>query len=290
MGADSAFLHVAHNAAGLYRVDRPENSPQRRMTSAHWHDALELNYVRRGYGEYRIGGRVYPIAPDCVFVIPPGVSHRTEPAPRLPHWNLTLYFRPEALAPLGSRAVEHALAIAGEVRHIHGSGLSDLWENLFAGLDCERRHSEATAPLSACAKMLDACLLVSRSVDAAPSGAGGAPPSAQAQYARGMMQYVDAHLGEPLTLRAVARAVGLHPHYACELFRQQCGLQLFAYIATRRAARARSLLCATSLPLAEVAHRCGFRSLPTFYRTMRSVYGQTPAGLRRGGPAAVVNP
>lgn len=249
------------------------------MTAPHWHDVLEIDFVRRGQGLYLIDDRSYPIAQDFVFVIPPGVPHRTSPVAANPHWNLKLYFRPDALAPLGGRAVEHALAVAREVRHVQTPEFRHLWEDLFGDLLVEDNCTDQFSSLAACTKLLEACILVSRCMVAAHRPAAD-PPSPTARYVRGMMEYVEARLGQPLALGDIAAAVGLHPNYACTLFRQKTGTTLFAYIAAQRAERARALLLTTKLPVTEVARRCGYRSVPTFYRTFRAAYGRTPTKLR----------
>lgn len=264
---------------GGFRVDRPGQPPRRVMTRAHWHDVLEVNYVRQGRGHYLIDGRSYDLSPGTVFVIPAGVAHRTRPLPTNPHWNLTVYFRPEGLAPLGDRAVAFGTAVAGRVRRIPAGRFADLWENVFSGLEREGRHGDPAGSLAACAKVLDACLLVSRCAEAA-KGEPGIDLSPAARYVQGMMEHVRQHLDAPLTLRAIAAAVGLHPNYACSVFREQTGTPLFAYVAQQRATRARTLLATSTLPVAEVARRCGFRSIPSFYRVIRTAYGTTPAGLR----------
>lgn len=281
MGPDPFYQTLVRNEPGRFQVDRPGRLPTHVMGRAHWHDELEINFTRQGYGEYCIDGRRYPITPGAVFVIPPGVVHRTTPAPLRRHWFLSLYFHPQALAPLGDRAVDHALAITGHVRRLPAQTFIDLWENVFFGLAREGTAQDGLAPLAACTKLLDACLLVRRTEAAATGRPEISAPSLQAQYVRGMMQYVDEHLEEPLSLQHIAQSVGLARNYACGLFRQQSGLPLFAYVLAQRAQRARSLLEHTALPVREVARRCGFHSLPSFYRAIRLVYGDTPARLRR---------
>jgi AraC-like DNA-binding protein len=46
-----------------------------------------------------------------------------------------------------------------------------------------------------------------------------------------------------------------------------------------------------SLPVAEVAQRCGFGGVSTFYRVFRKAYGLSPADLRqaRGGEVGITS-
>ncbi len=270
------------SGVGRFRLDLTPLLPRRAMARPHWHDVLEINYVRRGRGRYWIDGRAYDIEPHLVFVIPPGVPHRTVPDAGEPHWNVTLRFRPDAVAPLGADALARARAIARDVRRMPVGPFADLWEALFAGLEGEARHAGDEWALAACAKLLDACLLVARCSAAAAAAPEAVCPVRQAEHVRRMMEFIDAHLDEPMTLRRIAQSAALHPNYASALFHSLTGTPLFTHVMARRVERARALLLSTSMPVAAVARRCGFRSTPSFYRSIREAYGATPGMLRQG--------
>lgn len=285
------FYHATAACAGeRFDLDLQPWEPDRAMTRPHWHTALEINFVRRGRGQYLIGGRNFPIRPRTVFVIPAGVPHQTVTDPREPHWNLTLYFRPQAVAPLGRTAVDTAAAVGICVRRLPAGSFSDLWEHLMDGLERERQHDGGSRSLTAAAKILDACLLVQRCAAAAAAAAESAPAPARLEYIRRMLEFIDDHLAEAMTLKRIAAHVGLNPNYASGLFHQVTGTTLFTYITGRRLHRARQLLASTDQPVAEVARRCGFVSVPTFYRHVRAAYGATPAALRQlaAAPLAVI--
>src|SRR6266487_6897929 len=53
-----------------------------------------------------------------------------------------------------------------------------------------------------------------------------------------MVSFITEHYMEPLQLGQIARAVGLHPGYATELFRQTCGITIMDYLAQHRIAHA----------------------------------------------------
>lgn len=275
--SSAIYHHEMDSEVGRFRVNRLYLPHA--MSRAHWHDVLELDFVHRGHGTLVIDGQTRPIASGMVLVIPPGITHRTTPAADQPHWNYRLYFRPETLGPLGSRAVEFARDISNQVHCIPAERFGDLWENLFSGLSQEYRRSDQGWSLSAYAKLLDACLLVARCSDAGQRRTA-MTPSPPAQYVCAIMDYVNGHLDEALSLGAIAAMVGLHPNYVSALFRQQTGSPLFAYIAAQRARRGHFLLASTSLTVAEVAQRCGYQSVSSFHRLMRDAYGQSPARLR----------
>src|SRR5262245_2031632 len=82
-----------------------------------------------------------------------------------------------------------------------------------------------------------------------------APPAAglSAQRLEHALAYIQAHLGEDLTLEAVARQVGYSPYHFARLFRRATGESLHQRVLRERIARARRLLAETEMPLARGA-------------------------------------
>jgi AraC-like DNA-binding protein len=92
---------------------------------------------------------------------------------------------------------------------------------------------------------------------------------------------IDARLGEPATLDALARSVGVTAKHLTRAFKRRYGLPPVAY--RRRAAmeQAATLVRSSRLPLAEIAARLGFDDLPYFTRVFRQVHGEPPGRFRR---------
>ena len=85
---------------------------------------------------------------------------------------------------------------------------------------------------------------------------------------------------EPMHIRDLARAVGLHPHYAMQLFRKTFGMSLLEYLAQHRIAHAQRLLLTTNLPVAAVGLECGFGSASQFYAVFKRACGVAPGAYR----------
>jgi AraC family transcriptional regulator len=98
------------------------------------------------------------------------------------------------------------------------------------------------------------------------------------------------HLGEEMSLRQLADLVRLSPDHFAALFRQSVGLPPHRYVLERRVARAKHLLAAGELPLAEIGYALGYTSQAHFGTMFRKQTGLTPGAFRRlrgvrdGGP------
>jgi AraC-like DNA-binding protein len=100
------------------------------------------------------------------------------------------------------------------------------------------------------------------------------------------LEHLEEHLPRPLARGAVARALGLHPNYLSALCSRHGGTSFHRTVEDLRLARARALLRADpALPLAEVAHRCGWADAGHFIKVFRRRCGLTP-GRWRATPAS----
>ena len=94
--------------------------------------------------------------------------------------------------------------------------------------------------------------------------------------------YVEAHLGEPLTLTEIAAVACLSPYHLSRSFKLTTGIGLHQYVVRRRTERAKQLLLRTELPLAEIADIVGFDSQASFTARFRREIGVSPGQLRAG--------
>jgi AraC family transcriptional regulator len=99
--------------------------------------------------------------------------------------------------------------------------------------------------------------------------------------------YVEAHLGDRLTLTEIAAVACLSPYHLSRSFKLTTGIGLHQYVVRRRIERARHLLVRTELPLAEIAGIVGFDSQASFTARFRREIGVSPGRLRadRSPPA-----
>jgi AraC family transcriptional regulator len=96
-----------------------------------------------------------------------------------------------------------------------------------------------------------------------------------------VMEYVDQHLGEDLSLMELAEIVNVSPSHFNVLFKQAVGLSVHQYVIRRRVERAIHLLLNDRLVLSEVALRAGFANQSHMASCMQRVAGVTPGSLRR---------
>jgi AraC family transcriptional regulator len=98
---------------------------------------------------------------------------------------------------------------------------------------------------------------------------------------RRLRDYIDTHLGEPLTLGALAEVACLSEYHLARMFRASFGLPPHAWIAAQRLERARGLLRTSTLALAQIAAECGYANASHFSHRFRDAFGAAPNAYRQ---------
>jgi AraC family transcriptional regulator len=102
------------------------------------------------------------------------------------------------------------------------------------------------------------------------------PAKLPAWRLRRVVDYIDAHLADPIGLIDIAESAGLtRMHFAAQ-FRRATGLRPHEYLLRRRIEHAQELLRLDSGNVLDVALNCGFRSQAHFTTVFKRFVGDTP--------------
>ena len=94
------------------------------------------------------------------------------------------------------------------------------------------------------------------------------------------MQYIDAHLSEPITIPEIASTVYHNANYLCGLFKRETGETIHTYILRKRVEEAEYYVRHSSDPIAEIAAFYQFCSQSHFVQCFRKFMGETPGVCR----------
>lgn len=94
------------------------------------------------------------------------------------------------------------------------------------------------------------------------------------------IDYIETYINLPLTVAELAAVACLSQGHFARVFRMTTGLAVWAYVQQRRCERARELLTTTSLPIAEIAYRCGFASQAHMTTCFGKHFRLTPGRFR----------
>lgn len=97
------------------------------------------------------------------------------------------------------------------------------------------------------------------------------------------IEFIEAHLGEPLDLDSVCREAHLSKFYFSRIFQAMVGETVFDYIRKRRLAEIAGHLIRTEKPMVDLALDYGYDSQQSMTKAFRKQFGVTPGAYRRVG-------
>lgn len=256
---------------------------------AHAHDFLVLAYFERGQGSFSLGNRRWSLSAGDAFVIAPGeVVRLGERDHDIEAAGWCVFFPPELIASeelggsLGWRS--HPLlfpfvggAAGGAQRLPVPPAERAIWcrhvEAMERELDRPRDGSTEAALAHLTLLLVGAARI---SVDI-----GNDLRIRREPLLATVFEFIEEHYHEPISLAAVAAAVGLTPGHLTTVVRRKTGRSVHRWITERRMTEARRLLRETDLTVEAVALRVGYRQPSYFIKHFRRDHTVTPAVWRQ---------
>ena len=100
---------------------------------------------------------------------------------------------------------------------------------------------------------------------------------------RPVLEYIDAHYQEKMTVPQLAEYLMVTPDYFTKLFRDSIGKTTVDYVNCVRMNRAMVLLLESDMPIADIATEAGLLSGNYFSKLFRKTLGVPPLTYRKGG-------
>ena len=94
--------------------------------------------------------------------------------------------------------------------------------------------------------------------------------------------FIEAHLGEDLSIEALANEACLSPFHFARAFKAATGTAPHSYLTDRRMEKAKYLIAGGRIPIAKIACLCGFSSQAYFTTWFKRIVGTTPGAYRVG--------
>lgn len=95
-----------------------------------------------------------------------------------------------------------------------------------------------------------------------------------------LLDFIEAHLEDDLSVEDLAKVLGLSRFHFSRLFKTTTSQSPYQFLLERRIRRSRDLLRSTNLSVADIASKCGFRSVPQFEEAFRRAMGARPIRYR----------
>lgn len=281
------------NPFSLYRI---QNVPHAFQIPVHWHDELEIIFVKRGPLNVTISGENYIGNPGDAFVVSPGNLHFMGSHTGDVDYYTFLFplefvsFQTNDLteqmlmAPLKSGRMLLQTQI--------GKSIEDLCERLlvlYAGDGDERKQIRIPEQNDAGQRMhfltmqmetkAILCEFLQRMwknhfiIENDTSGRN--------TMEKEMISYIQENFANEISLKKFGAQFHLSEKYISRYFKEHFHITLSQYVNHLRLEHARQLLQETQLPVTEVALRSGYPNVSYFIRSFKKMYGVSPLRYRK---------
>ena len=106
-------------------------------------------------------------------------------------------------------------------------------------------------------------------------------PEKYQQRVSTIIEYIDKHYQEPLTLSSLSEALFLTPQYLSKFFKKYLHKNFKEYLLEKRLFHAYRDICYTDDSITDIAIRHGFSDITAFSKAFRSQYKDTPSKYRK---------
>ena len=239
----------------------------------HEHDYYQLMFCKSGSGEMTLDGESYKATGGTVYFSKPGTMHGFVPKDSLQLVEIKFEADEEMTRYLSE--IPLVFSIANEPRLV--LALNDIVKD---GLSKENFSYEATK-----SRILIFLIELLRAYGV--SGGSDQPISRKKErnvhedrefYK--IVNYIDEHLSEDITLDELARTVHFNKSYLIVRFKETWGISPMKYVNYVRIERARELLATTEKSITDIALEVGFSGIHYFSRYFKARVGITPQEYR----------
>ncbi len=265
--------HHGSSPIRIYRNDEPDDYP------AHWHMQYEIILpVSENYSAL-VDEKTYEIYPGDVLVIPAGMVHEIFAPPTGLRY-IIMVDQEVILSTEGLAAMQHFFYPCVHLRGDLDADMLDESLDLLWHAIHEQETDQVLQDAAVCAWVRLFLIRTGRRILLENTHEEGQRRHRSETFLN-IYAYINEHCSEKLTLEEVAARSGYSKYHFSRIFKENAGMSFYEYYLRQRMLMCRQLLSDNSLPITEVASRCGFGSLATFNRVFKQHEGVTPTQYRQ---------
>jgi len=253
----------------------------------HWHECLEISFVKSGTGRYFIEDRVYDMSPGDIIIINNIEPHYLEVdnnAMRQP----VLVFDPAFIwgwegSSLDKQYLEPFFERGSDFRNkLDPSNpyTAEIRLNLEAILREYAQKDEAYQLMIKSRLLLILTYLIRYFRDKAKKSNPMKNKRQNLVKIENAIDFISVNYKSELKLSTVAGIVHMSPQYFSTVFKKLTGSSFVEYVNRLRVNKAAEMLKDTDRKITGIAMECGFNNTATFNESFRKFTGKTPSQFR----------
>ncbi len=255
---------------------------------AHWHQEVELVYVKEGAIWMGINREVRRLEQGDFAFCASGDIHFYD-SKEEPSALLIQIFHPGLIGLPGGWPQDVRL-VSPFLTKTSGARSPDDYSTLAAAMEAlMKRAQEEWQQAGPCHEQIitgilhEMCGYAVRHMELEPADEGNAKRRvANMRVMQRVLDFLEQGYAGDITMEQAAQAAQMSPFYFSRFFRGMTGMSFPAYLNSIRVSRAEELIRSTNRTMLDIALECGFSNVRTFNRVFRQFHGTPPTRLRQG--------
>ena len=275
------MLHTAFTPYEEFLVEYVRNPGRNDMKVQHYHDTYEFYLQMAGERTLILNDICYTLRPGDLYILKPFEIHYTESRGSDYYERYVINLPASFLYTLLTEGETRLLLDKLEscVLHLSPEQAAEAL-GCFQSAEQFRRKTGFLAGKLLCSSIFQLLMFLTELTEKA-----GLPDilegkSIQPEIVKAI-HYINRHYQENLSLEGAAELVHLSRYHFCRLFHETTGATFLEYLYNVRLAKVHQLLLTTTLPLGDIAAKCGFASTAHLSRVFREAYGMSPRSFRK---------
>lgn len=265
-------------------IEHRENLPFKLFVNSvvhvpyHWHKELEIVFVLRGSVRIQTGNDVHILGENGLLLVNAMDIHKID---RTDEDNalLTLQVNPDIFGSNGEEIQKWRI----ECNSAIGSAEDEAFERIRRDLaqlawELNKRTRGYRQYAAGRLQLLLGHLL--RHFPLSERDAADEMNDSDLQRLNRILEFVDLHYMEKITLNDMAEREHLSFYYFSHFFKKKIGLPFQKYLAGVRLEKAAAELLETKKSVLDISTDCGFANVKIFNKSFKEKYGETPTGYR----------
>lgn len=245
----------------------------------HWHRAIELLYILTGSAAIKSGGRMDQLKPGDLYLIDSYQIHESWCSADVSY--LCVHILPTQMCKYAPSFDERCFSLAHSPDDLERAAAFSTLTAHMAELMLLHEERPEGHLLRGYSLLYDTVLLLLRHFS--QPLVAGEHSRLRSDIARlePLLDFMELHHGEELSLERAASEMGLTKEYFCRLFKKNMGTSFLRYLNQIRVSAVCRELGTSDTPIGELAERHGLHNVKLFNQLFRKTYGCTPTEKRR---------
>lgn len=249
---------------------------------AHTHGYYEFYFFMEGDVSMQIGRDVFPVNFGDVILIPPHVPHRAIiHSHKAPYRRFVFWISQEfcenlrQMSPCYTYVIDYAKKNKEYIYHLERISFNALHSRMMRLLE-EMQSDRFGKDLQISLYVDDLILCMNRTIH---DMIEPKEVSNEASLYTNLMDYIDEHLDEELSLERLADEFYVSKYHIAHIFKDNIGLSIHQYITKKRLRLCQEAIRANT-NITDVYHTYGFGDYSSFYRAFKKEFGMSPKEYR----------